>query len=240
MEKTLILNYLKNVIANNVSKIDTFQGKMNVCIEISSLMRNEPLDSFEIFKVFLENADFIWNEEERIRENSSIDLLSEIHENINFADKKENNDLRDSLSAFAFRYKNYICGIIDLIFAEHLTPEEYYQRLWNMLQENNLFASKERNEMMLFLVWGDSRTPYYHFESPLGMENCEFLEVTDKIKPEISKLLFVLNANYLQRTEEASCILEILNSIHDSTSKVVFIANLILCLKAQNKNGQNQ
>ena len=60
------------------------------------------------------------------------------------------------------------------------------------------------------------------------MSNAQFKKVVDENKESINKLKYILQSGYNQRTEQASLLLNCLDSIDDVKSKAVVLAQAIM------------
>lgn len=126
------------------------------------------------------------------------------------------------------QYEQLTTGILDKLVGERLCEEEFYKKLWEAIEDNELiFSKKEEKIYALYQIWSDPRIPYFYLKTGLKMDNEEFKEIclNDKIK--IKKLNYILNADYEQKTERSSLILEELKECQDESEKVVLMAQVL-------------
>ena len=79
----------------------------------------------------------------------------------------------------------------------------------------------------LELALKDDRIPFVYLGRPLSMEQEEYKERVDNNRASIKKVRYALETDYSQKTEVASAILNVLESISDYEDRVVVLSQLV-------------
>ena len=79
----------------------------------------------------------------------------------------------------------------------------------------------------LELALKDDRIPFVYLGRPLSMEQEEYKERVDNNRASIKKIRYALETDYSQKTEVASAILNVLESISDYEDRVVVLSQLV-------------
>lgn len=109
-----------------------------------------------------------------------------------------------------------------------LEPQNFYASLWNTFC-TNFSTTKERAFALYYTVIG-AAVPYQFLGKPISMSNERFREILKKNEVSIKKILYIKQSRYIQRTEEASLLLNCIEEIEDYESKVVVLAQGISLL----------
>lgn len=127
--------------------------------------------------------------------------------------------------------QNLIRELISSAAKKNLPENEFYELIWKSISDMPILNSADEKGCALFCVCNSPLIPYFQLNDGLKMENSEFREITQKIGTELHKMQYILAQSYDQRTEEASLLLGILESLSNKKDKTVFIAQLIISLK---------
>ena len=104
----------------------------------------------------------------------------------------------------------------------------FYHCLWEKICDDTLLPDKVAQISFLICLWIDVRIPYYEIGEGCTMENDEFLEIRSCILPALKKARFILAAPISQKTQRASLIMELADSLEDERHKAVFWANVFV------------
>ncbi|MCX7425302.1 MAG: hypothetical protein NTW96_06715 [Planctomycetia bacterium] len=117
---------------------------------------------------------------------------------------------------------------IERTFIGFPTADEAAQRLLIV------FSSQPNNEMRDFFIanlLADSRVPYLDIPGThdmVTMSNEQYRTIQKKLAHEIRRIVFIIkSAGVEQRTQRASLLLSVLDSVSDRSEKVVLMANII-------------
>jgi len=217
-----------------------------VCMEAYQTLcgMEEPV---ELFSWFVETADLAWHhkvksEYAREREEAQVSKLLKLLREKGIEGKKdgvltvyggeeavpERPKLPASLmSQCKAKFGHMVEGIIDICTMEGGPEAAYYTKLWSMLRTLLDAYTKEEQGACLYFVIFDERIPYWDIEPGVRMDNSEYQRIVKKIKPELRKMLYVLNLPAGQRTETASRLLRVLDELSDFNERTVFLSQLI-------------
>lgn len=133
------------------------------------------------------------------------------------------------------KYKNYIStnksivdNIVSALVRRKLTENAFYQSLWDRITTDDLFVDTNSKIAFIVNLNEDNRIPYYQISDGITMEEEEFDNISDNLTEKIQKAYFILNARLAQRTQVASLLDEIAETISDSKSRAVYWANILL------------
>ena len=117
-------------------------------------------------------------------------------------------------------------GILRKLIAERLPKKDFYAKLWEKAIIENIFLVEEKEKIFaLYYFWKDERTPYFDVSYGLEMSNEEFVEIRKNKEELLKKVNFVLNIDYLQKTQRSSLLLEIIDECEDEKEKAVVLAH---------------
>lgn len=104
----------------------------------------------------------------------------------------------------------------------NVSESVFYNKLWNKFNDEDLFPEHEDKVLLLLAIWLDVRIPYYHLGQSCSMDNDEYKRLIEQSAPELKKARFIIFKNIPQRTQKASLLMSIADSIEDYRQKVVF------------------
>ena len=113
--------------------------------------------------------------------------------------------------------------IVDNLIKQNVGEDEFYNLLWEQMQNEVLFPSE------------DSHLPPVEM-----MDDDDYMESIQRIKVDYQKALFAINYGYAQKTQMAEQILNIATEIESSQDRIVFVANILGYYKNQIDNLENE
>lgn len=120
--------------------------------------------------------------------------------------------------------------ILQNLINSNVTEAEFYSKLWNKLNDSDLFPTNKDKIAFLLSLWLDMRIPYYSLVQGCSMEIDEYLEAIKKISPALKKARFIICTKFGQRMQRASLLMDLAESIEDYRLRVVFWTQSILLL----------
>lgn len=114
--------------------------------------------------------------------------------------------------------------ILSNLIKKNVTEAEFYDDLWNRLQDDILSADRESKNVLLVRFWVDPRTPYYQLDKGCTMDNDEFGAAVEAIDAHIKKALFIIHAGLPQKTQKASLLMDLAEEIKNPRERAVFWA----------------
>lgn len=117
-----------------------------------------------------------------------------------------------------------------------LSEKEFYDKLWNYLSSTPFLPNFEARVVALYNCVIDKRLPYFAIDrrSALSMEQDEFVSLLASIgEKTFDRMEYILNADFDQKTEQASLIVSMMDSLKSFEERTVFLARLISHFKTE-------
>lgn len=127
------------------------------------------------------------------------------------------------------RIEGILSEVINKVNYGVLEQSKFYSELYKKLIEG--FSEKKELAVAFERVLSDSRIPFVYLGKPLTMNQKDYRECIEKNEGNINKLMYILKIDYSQKTEEASVLLNFLESIENYNDRVVVLAQMIDILK---------
>lgn len=128
---------------------------------------------------------------------------------------------------YARDYGKIIDGTLEALLKKQYEKEKFYQELWNFIEENPLLDTKKLKAFALFYIWVDIRLPYYVLDDGIKMSDDDYQDICQKLSEDIKKARFILHVPTEQKTERASRIVKLLESLQDDKEKAVLMAHIL-------------
>lgn len=113
---------------------------------------------------------------------------------------------------------------------QNLFEKDFYSQLWAFIFESPVFPNEKARIIALFDCAIDKRLPYFKLDRDraLSMENEEYRKICAQIGDDMfAKLGFILNANFDQKTEQASLVVQMMDKMPDYIQRCVFLTRVI-------------
>lgn len=127
------------------------------------------------------------------------------------------------------RTKGILSEVINKVNYGMLDEKNFYVELYNNLIRN--YCDKKELAVAFECVLSDYRIPFVYLGKPLSMSQNDYSKYLEKNENNLKKILYILKTGYSQKTEEASILLNYLESIESYEDKVVVFAQLLDILK---------
>lgn len=191
-------NQLCALINDNVSSV------WACCSAVWEYIESQPAENQEeIFNIFLNEIDL-------------YDFKFSAPPSVDFEEKS---GFRDA--------KEIEQRIIKTLVSENNTEEAFYHTLWEKINDPYLFETSNEQTAFLCALWSDPRIPYFQLEEGSRMDNDEYQAISLKLKPLLKKANYILNTTIEQKTQRASLLMAIADSIDNEREKTVFWAKII-------------
>lgn len=96
------------------------------------------------------------------------------------------------------------------LMAENPEVDAYYESLWEVLSSDVLFTDEERPLVLLLMV-GSKLHPYRRYEL-IRMDDISFKNAIGRLESQIGELRRLVSRGFVQKTEESSALLSVVNS----------------------------
>lgn len=119
-------------------------------------------------------------------------------------------------------------NVISNLVERKVTEDDFYINLLNRLLDHGFLQNELRQAIFLQCVWLDNRIPYYQLGegSHIG-NNEEFKRIYKEIEPSINKGRYIINAKLQYKTQRASLLMDIADSLDTNEQRMVFWASII-------------
>ena len=135
----------------------------------------------------------------------------------------------DELAKQAEQYDQFplvwhLCNsALERLCEQNLSEESFYDSLWNFASQSGLFVSDEDKALVMFCVLSNPRVPYACFDHPL-MDDTAFEATADSLSAEGRVLRQIAVRSFVQKTQEAHAVLDVLERHASRDDKAVLLA----------------
>lgn len=117
---------------------------------------------------------------------------------------------------------------------KELSVDDYYEELWSMIPRSEYFSFRETVKVALLALIKSPAIPYIPFQL-VTMDDEEFASRREKLENEIMLLERITNIKYLQFTQQASALIEVISPIEDKRDRAVLLAAVIRLFETKSK-----
>ena len=124
-------------------------------------------------------------------------------------------------------YGKKVDAFMEGLQGQGVSEQEFYAKLWEYIETSPVLPNDKVRVIALYNCAVDKRIPYYQIDrrQALFMENEEYQAVKGSIGHKIlGKMEYILNADFTQKTERASLLLQMLEELTDDKEKCVFLS----------------
>ncbi|MBR3315751.1 MAG: hypothetical protein IKG18_16625 [Atopobiaceae bacterium] len=108
------------------------------------------------------------------------------------------------------------------LMAENPEASAYYESLWVFLLSDVLFTNDERPLVLLLMV-GSGLHPYRRYEL-VRMDDTSFKKTIGQLESQIGELRRLSGRGFVQKTEESSAVLSVVNSRESFKEQAVLLS----------------
>lgn len=107
------------------------------------------------------------------------------------------------------QYGDIVNSLIKTYCQQNDDEDIFYRTLWSLINESLIFDTEAKKIFALYFILIDKRIPYFKIDEALlySMSNGRFSELLQKTARERQKIRFILKADFAQRSERASVLL---------------------------------
>lgn len=116
---------------------------------------------------------------------------------------------------------------------KRVSEEDFYTDLWARVWDDIVLPTHEDRAAFLQILWSDARIPYFQISEGCSIPKEEFERIVEKIQSALRKGEFIVNANISYKSQQASLLMEIANSLDGDEERIVFWGILIGNLRAE-------
>lgn len=138
-------------------------------------------------------------------------------------------EIRAEVEAKLPEFKNIVRQIAEC----NDTPDVFYSKLWNEIFVSSMLLSGSEQYAVVLKMLNEkiSLLPYYQAINLRSMEDEEYKKAVDRIRPQIIETIHMLNRHFEQKTERASQMCRIVNSLSQEDACVYWAAIINLVEK---------
>lgn len=119
-------------------------------------------------------------------------------------------------------------NVISNLVERKVTEDDFYINLLNRLLDHGFLQNELRQAIFLQCLWLDNRIPYYQLGEGRHIgNNEEFKRIYKEIEPSLNKGRYIINAKLQYKTQRASLLMEIADSLDTDEQRMVFWASII-------------
>lgn len=116
---------------------------------------------------------------------------------------------------------------------KRVSEETFYTELWKRVWDDIVLPTHEDRTAFLQILWGDARIPYFQIDEGRSLQEEEFKRIVDKIHLALQKGEFIMNANIPYKSQRASLLIDVANSLDGDAERIVFWGVLIGNLRSE-------
>ena len=186
------------------------------------------------------DINFVWDLLETIiqcqepnAEHKLFQLICEAWEKVNSSKEspikvKIDDSEYDHLKSIYGQTVNSILELqLNLGISRGWSSEDFYLNLWKSIKENELFANFKTQVFALYFILVDNKIPYHNIEKGQKMSETEYQQTCNELYDQIMKFKFINNLDFMQRSEKAASILNLINNMKTEKEKIVFLSRII-------------
>jgi hypothetical protein len=123
--------------------------------------------------------------------------------------------------------------VVKGLILQDVPEDEFYDELWARLNDTILISDIDQKSYFLRQMWLDQRIPYFRLGPGISMDNETYGKYVKRLETPYKKMRFALHANYSQRTQKASILMQIADDIPDEEERIVFWSLVLAHLENQ-------
>lgn len=130
-------------------------------------------------------------------------------------------------------------SVIGSLVARNCEEGDFYAQLASFVFDSELLSGKIGERLVAFgISLIDQRLPYRHYEV-VTMDNRRFSQVSETWAEEIGEVRRIAHRPFLQKTEEASAVLDIIENLEGFDVRCVLLAHYLDELRSEFGQGEN-
>lgn len=119
-------------------------------------------------------------------------------------------------------YGDVINKFIDDKAKIRMPIDKFYVLLWDEIQNGGKFTSEEERAYAIYLALRNPRIPYFDLEDGLQMSDEVYANIYRENIESVQKIRYILATRFNQKTQRASLLLNVLDTISNESKAVVF------------------
>lgn len=146
---------------------------------------------------------------------------------------------KEELDILTDQYGEYINQVLNSLlkksYKEGYSSRQFYYSLWQAFINGGIITTEKEYAFTIYYIIIDRKIPYFTLENGLKMDNQTFENYMMNNQEVIAKLRFILNSNFVQKTEEASLIIRELVKLETFEQQVIAMVAILSTIREDQK-----
>ncbi len=172
-----------------------------------------------------------------------IDLLRQCAETFGFGKSSGELELpaanSGDLNRLAKKHARIVDGYLSSLVSEDLEENDFYARLMDFI-DNPLFTTDEDKSFVLFWILIDKKIPYFRLPAGLRITEDQFNLLKIELNNTIKRIRFCLSKDYVQSTEQAEVVLNLVLSHEGRDERAVLMGYVIAYFEDEIQRGDER
>lgn len=163
--------------------------------------------------------------------------IIEVSDTIDYPETEDEEQVRE----IVLQYYRLLSDLVSAIAKLNLIPESFYEKLYKSIFQSDIFPETEADRGIILYILAQKMPslPYRQAHNPVVLEDERFSDLVDSIKDELSEALyFMFNNRFNSRTEAASQLSDIAESLDSREKKAVFWACVLINAQRQSEDDE--
>lgn len=180
--------------------------KINICGEIYRVIQSEPDCGADLMQFFFESSEGVKSSRET--EARSIFTAGDVMD-------------------YTKQYGKFVDGLLEQLLMQRPKREVFYKMLWEKITSKELFEDEKLQIFALYYVWIDARIPYFELPESICLEEGQYRQIVNALRPKIQEARFILVSDLEQWTEASYLLLQLLDSVSSVEEKAVLLSCIL-------------
>lgn len=125
------------------------------------------------------------------------------------------------------KFGDVINKFIDEKAESKVQTDLFYFSLWDEILNGSQFISEEEKAFAIYLALRNPRIPFFNLEDGLQMSDETYAQTFRENLESVQKIRYIVGTRFDQKTQQASLLLDVLDSISDQEVKAVVFTAII-------------
>lgn len=173
----------------------------------------------------IEEYNKLYNEASSATDGKSF---SELFEFVSFkGDEEAYSELVSHFSISALNIvPQYAFSSLQSLFVQNPHKDDFYEKLRTIIFESPVLATDDDKRLAFLVCLMSESMPYEHVDA-ISMDEEEYSERRENMQGKIEEIVRLANRPFLQKTESASVLMDIIDSESDKRDRAVLFAAAI-------------
>lgn len=145
----------------------------------------------------------------------------------------------EELDVLIDQYGEYVNQVLNSLikksYREGYSTRQFYHNIWAAFVNGGVVTQDKEFAFAIYYTVIDRKIPYFVLEWGLKMNNQEFANCMYENREVIAKLRFILNHDFVQKTEEASLLIKEIIKLEKFEDQVIAMVAILSSLRNEQK-----